>query len=631
MKQGEILNGTYQVIREIGKGGTGTVYLAWHLRLQKYVAVKQLYSRDINLSALRREVDILKNLKQANLPQVYDFMEADGLACTVMEYIQGTALNELSFQPGTLDEGMLWSWFSQLAEALVYLGKQKPAIIHSDIKPGNVIIMPDGNVCLIDFNIARGEHTRGKVEGYSKNYASPEQAMMAKAVIAREPSRMSLDSRSDQYSLAAVFYYLISGCTPTSEQPNYPLTKMQGLPYSPGLLALIDRAMSWDRGKRYRSAKDLLYALNHLEKQEESYRRRMTGRAVAAAVCGVLIVSLTAAAVGTGIMQRRQSYLSEYNALCDAAAAEDDSLARESGLAILNNSSYQRILNNNADQKAEILMAVGDSYYREGNYELSLTWYSQALQAAQGKETKLACYESYIVALTWCGYAVQAQTQLAQAQAEGFSGTGLLLARVGVAALTGETADCETLTEELINAGGTAEQSAQACLLTAQAQASGSEEELYWLKLARQYTSSRSVLRRIGGILAELAQGSSDQEEAQAYAAEAIECYTELCGMNYALLSDRTNLAVMLRFAGRDEECLEVLRECEEIDGGNCRVLTLLTMVCYETGDSASARSYCERALESLAASNAAGVSELGDGELSYLYEIADQLRVSYG
>ena len=80
-----IIGGSYRIINEIGSGGMGTVYLAYHTRLDKYVVLKQIKNLNADISLLRNEVDMLKGLHHPYLPQVYDFVEHEGYIYTVIE------------------------------------------------------------------------------------------------------------------------------------------------------------------------------------------------------------------------------------------------------------------------------------------------------------------------------------------------------------------------------------------------------------------------------------------------------------------------------------------------------------------------------------------------------------------
>ena len=149
---GEILAGTYQILKEIGKGGAGIIYLAYHMNLRKYVVVKKMKENVVDVLNIRGEADILKSLRHSYLPQVYDFLQVGTEIYTVMEYIEGRDLQyyiESGYRP---DEQTLICWLTQLSEVLVYLHKHR--ILHLDIKPANIMVTSEGDLCLIDFNVS---------------------------------------------------------------------------------------------------------------------------------------------------------------------------------------------------------------------------------------------------------------------------------------------------------------------------------------------------------------------------------------------------------------------------------------------------------------------------------------------
>ena len=150
----DYFNQTYEIRSKIGEGTGGVVYLAYHKRLEKLVVLKQIKRVSRNLESNRREVDILKNLQHTYLPQVFDFFYIKDKVFTVMSYIPGQSLKQLCDQGYQFTNQQLISWAMQLCLALNYLHSQNPPIIHSDIKPANIMLRPDGNICLIDFNIS---------------------------------------------------------------------------------------------------------------------------------------------------------------------------------------------------------------------------------------------------------------------------------------------------------------------------------------------------------------------------------------------------------------------------------------------------------------------------------------------
>lgn len=150
-KSGDILNQTYQIVEKIGEGGNGIVFLAKHLRLQKKVVIKKVKNESAVKHNLRKEADILKNLHHQYLPQVYDFFDEGNDIYTVIDFIPGRDMEYYVERGMKFHEKQILTWLRQLAEALEYLHSQNPPIIHSDIKPSNIMIRPDGDICLIDF------------------------------------------------------------------------------------------------------------------------------------------------------------------------------------------------------------------------------------------------------------------------------------------------------------------------------------------------------------------------------------------------------------------------------------------------------------------------------------------------
>lgn len=173
----QIIAGLYEIERKIGSGGGGIVYLGRHIRLKKQVVLKADRRKlSTDTEALRREVDLLKRLSHTYIPQVYDFVQEDGVVYTVMDYIEGESLDKLLGRGQIPSQPQVIRWARQLLEALCYLHGQPPyGILHGDIKPANIMLRPNGDVCLIDFNIALALGEEGAVNvGYSRGYASPE-------------------------------------------------------------------------------------------------------------------------------------------------------------------------------------------------------------------------------------------------------------------------------------------------------------------------------------------------------------------------------------------------------------------------------------------------------------------------
>ena len=182
LENGKILNGAYRLMEEIGSGGGGIVYKAYHERLKKYVVIKRIRDHVKGVLESRAEVDILKNLSHTYLPQVFDFLETDGEIYTVIDFIPGVSLEKALEEEGRFDQKEVLKWANQLAQALAYLHSQNPAIVHSDIKPANIMLRPNRDICLIDFNVSLAFDAGMRTSiGVSGGYSPPEQYWNYKA------------------------------------------------------------------------------------------------------------------------------------------------------------------------------------------------------------------------------------------------------------------------------------------------------------------------------------------------------------------------------------------------------------------------------------------------------------------
>ncbi len=174
-----VIASTYEIIERLGSGGGGVVYLANHIRLNKKVVLKA-DKRELTAKPeiLRREVDALKDLSNPYIPQVYDFFTENETVYTVIDFVDGESMDKPLKRGERFSQAQVIKWACELLDALSYLhspthGTPPRGIVHSDIKPANIMLTPTGDVKLIDFNIALalGEEN---VVGLSAGYASPE-------------------------------------------------------------------------------------------------------------------------------------------------------------------------------------------------------------------------------------------------------------------------------------------------------------------------------------------------------------------------------------------------------------------------------------------------------------------------
>ena len=293
IQTGQILNETYEITERLGSGAGGIIFKAYHRRMKKYVAVKLIKEEIKGAFDNRSEVDVLKNLKHEYLPQVLDFIEDGSDVYTVMEFIEGQDLKQLITGGRHFDEKSVRKYALQLCEAARYLHSQQPPIIHSDIKPANIMLTPQDDICLIDFNISMMTNSgTAAAIGGSRGFAAPEQFKRAIEVPVsvdefheetrfmdnddteilpdsaqtasrhvslmqtKNMARAFIDIRTDIYGIGASIYYILTCRTPTAGRLDF-----RGVKCSPMIKEVIAKAMNPDPSKRYRNAAEMIKAL----------------------------------------------------------------------------------------------------------------------------------------------------------------------------------------------------------------------------------------------------------------------------------------------------------------------------------------------------------------------------------
>lgn len=297
----QLILDTYTVIRKIGEGSGGIVFLAYHNRLKKQVVLKQIKN---NIKS-RREVDILKNLSHSYLPQVLDLIEYDGKVYTVMSYIEGKSFQDLVNEGYHFSQKELIKYGKQLCEALSYLHSQNPAIIHSDIKPNNIMLTPQGNICLIDFNISF--YLDGStILGYTNGYSSPEQS-----AVKTSQNRIVIDEKSDIYSVGATFYYLITHQKIIDNHPNIELLYNYT---TEALAGVIAKAIRYDKKERYKNASAMLRAFDSVPKRDKRYLKLIRNQKILN-VFFIILMGLSIILCGLGIRNNKIDIENKYNSL----------------------------------------------------------------------------------------------------------------------------------------------------------------------------------------------------------------------------------------------------------------------------------------------------------------------------
>jgi serine/threonine protein kinase len=202
--------GHYRIVRLLGRGGMGHVYLAIDTTLDRPVALKvvraELTANPSNLERFGREARAVARLNHPHIVQIYEFGQHEGMPFYAMEYVEGKTLANVIEERGAMPVNEAVALMLDAADALDYaLGQH---VVHRDIKPGNMLITRDGQFKLVDFGLSRcleGDidlTQSGAVIG-SPFYMSPEQSKGEKA-----------DHRSDIYSLGVTFYHMLTGQRP---------------------------------------------------------------------------------------------------------------------------------------------------------------------------------------------------------------------------------------------------------------------------------------------------------------------------------------------------------------------------------------------------------------------------------
>ncbi len=201
----------YRLVRKLGEGGMGEVWLAEHLTIARKVAIKVLhaqYARNPKIQQrFRNEAATLSKLKHPNIVALYDFIESDSDIYLVMEYVEGRNLEEVvRTDTGPMPTAKLLQIFKQILSAVGYAHQQ--GVVHRDIKPSNFMIGDDGVVKVLDFGIAKlledDQHlTKTGLRMGTTFYMSPEQV-----------NTEAVDHRSDIYSLGVTLFFLATGKAP---------------------------------------------------------------------------------------------------------------------------------------------------------------------------------------------------------------------------------------------------------------------------------------------------------------------------------------------------------------------------------------------------------------------------------
>src|SRR5262245_57021355 len=264
--------GNYKILEKLGEGGQGTVYKAVDTKLGRPVVIKvlptELTAKEANLKRFEREARLASSLDHPNICTIFDLDEIDGVHFIAMQYVDGRNVRQLvAGRPLELKSALLIA--IQVADALA--AAHARGIIHRDIKSGNVMVTPSGQVKVLDFGLAklldeteaattgihRTELTEVGVPYGTATYAAPEQARGDR-----------VDKRADIFSTGVLIYEMLTGTWPFRGKTTIdvrhavlhadpkPLAEMRGGQLHPDLQRIVDRAMANEPKDRFQRSDD---------------------------------------------------------------------------------------------------------------------------------------------------------------------------------------------------------------------------------------------------------------------------------------------------------------------------------------------------------------------------------------
>lgn len=418
------LGSGYSSIRPLGEGGMGTLYRAHKDSLDVDVVIKRVKQKFKGRMDERAEANILKTLKHKYLPRIYDVIESpSGYVYTIMDMIPGENMQNYVKTHGPVSQKLAYRWACQLCEVIAYLHSQVPPILHCDIKPSNIMITPNEDICVIDFNtslvFSKGVLAIGATPGYAapEQYTRPgaspdtietvplEETMplrgykdafayqnvrsnkdpsgrgVSNSVTAAQATNAggygTISKRTDVYGIGATLYYAITGQQPGHSLKDVRPTTSYKLKFSRSFLLIIARAMMKRQEERFCDAQEMLRALQDIHAIDGRYKKVVHSQRVVAAVSLVLAVSGTLAIL-FGVQRIGVERYAAYDALVRKGRTAADEMRFDEAEQDL----QQAIAIYDDQLEAYVEQAV--LLYRQGKYQECI----DAVETTQSRELK---------------------------------------------------------------------------------------------------------------------------------------------------------------------------------------------------------------------------------------------------
>ena len=445
-----IISTRYKPIGKIGEGSGGTIYKFRDLNLDMDVVFKEIKHSNVAKDYLYKEANILKNVSSPYLPKVFNSVQIEDMFFTVMEFIPGYSFSNLLDMKTEFSQKEILKWSLQLCEAIEILHNQQPPVLHCDIKPANIMLRENGNICLIDFNISMSLSDK-KYIGYSDGYSSPE------LIESITTSNIRIvDERTDIYSLGATLYHIITGEKLKNDFNMELVRKCSSVEFA----IILQKACENNPKDRYQSIKEMHNAFQHIHENNSAYISLLyKQKRLKIFYLTGFVVSIILCLASIGVI--RQDKLNQYFKLVDKQIEyriegkfdEEINIFKEaSEMSPSNLQSYyqnayslyeqgnyedcilfikNQILGNEKikdgqENEENVYYLMADSYYQLKEYENSINIYTELMKM---KNLDALFYRDYAITLAYNGQIKVANEKLDEAIARGLTEDSIYYAK----------------------------------------------------------------------------------------------------------------------------------------------------------------------------------------------------------